>query len=104
MAKHAVALPNVVRDIAESVAVDADGHLSLSPASMAHHRARLSSLASSSKKQEALISLLALSLRLRRLAPDHSTDAIGALTDLASVLVGDPARAQALFAGDHRHG
>ena len=97
MADEPVSLHEVVKDIAARLRLDDAGRLEMSDSDLARNRAKLMSIKSDEEKKAVLISLVALVSRLTRESPEATTQAVERLTDLVAGLIGDPAKARAIF-------
>ncbi len=91
-----VALHPAVKAVAKDIEL-VDGKMLISETNVKRHRVRLGVLKTPDDKKQAIVSLLALATRLMREGGENTAPAVARLMDLTTGLIGDPAKAKALF-------
>jgi len=93
-----IELHPAVKAVAKDIELE-DGKMLISETNVKRHRARLSVLKTPDDKKQALGSLMALAARLMREGGEGTAPAVARLMDLSAGVIGDPAKAKALFDG-----
>lgn len=96
MANQPVELHPAVKEIAAGFVLE-NGRMSFTDAELEKHRAALAQLKSADEKKTVLVSLVALASRLMREGKDGAAQPIVRLMQLSAEVIGDPAKAKAIF-------